>query len=212
MQITAITSQKRKKDRFNIFVDGTFAFALDADVLIKHSLKLHQTLTADEISTILKDGEFAKWKNKTLEYLSRRPKSKKELTEYLKRKEAGEEIIHLVIADLEKKKLVNDYAFAEWFVEQRKTFRAKGISFIKSELRQKGIAPEIINEVVSQAITPRDEVSIALQFVRKKLKQKVFTPYEVKQKVSQWLSQRGYSWSIISEVLQALKTTSAELT
>ena len=37
MEITKITVQKKRKDRFNIFVDGEYAFPVSEAVLIKLS-------------------------------------------------------------------------------------------------------------------------------------------------------------------------------
>lgn len=37
--ITKITTQKKRKDRYNIFVDEKYAFSVDEEVLLKFQLK-----------------------------------------------------------------------------------------------------------------------------------------------------------------------------
>ncbi len=37
--ITKITTQKKRKDRYNIFVDEKYAFSVDEEVLLKFHLK-----------------------------------------------------------------------------------------------------------------------------------------------------------------------------
>ena len=52
MEITKITVQKKRKDRFNIFVDGAYAFPVSEAVLIKLGLNKGMQLTPERMEEI----------------------------------------------------------------------------------------------------------------------------------------------------------------
>ena len=51
-KITAIRAGRGQKKRVNVFLDGKFAFSLEAEVAIKEDLKVGQELTADQIAAL----------------------------------------------------------------------------------------------------------------------------------------------------------------
>ena len=86
-KITKIKAQKNKK-RVNIYLDGKFAFGLDADNFLKANLKKGQELNQKQIDDLIFKNEFQKLFDRTLRLISRRPRSKKEIRDYLKIKTA----------------------------------------------------------------------------------------------------------------------------
>lgn len=138
-----------------------------------------------------------------LKFYSIRPRSKKELLDWFKRKEVGEETQKFIREKLEKLGFVNDVEFARWWVEQRTSYRHSGFRLIKMELRQKGISDEIISDIESQ-VSNISELESARKIVAKKLKsQKAFTlsKAEGRNTLTGLLARRGFSWEIIKEVL-----------
>lgn len=92
--------------------------------------------------------EFEKYYNRALRFLSYRPRSEKEVRDNLKRRKASEVVIETIIKKLKEQKFLNDKEFAKWWVEQRTVHRPKGVRAIKMEIRQKGVAEEIIENVI----------------------------------------------------------------
>lgn len=206
MRITAISQQKKDKNRFNIFVDRKFSFATDADTLIQHKLHANQEISQEELQQFIQASDFGKWLNKSLLLLSRRPRSTKEVVDYLNRHQVDEEIIQQVIKRLQSRKFLDDQAFAQWFVEQRLIFRPKGAYALTQELLQKGVAKQVIDQVITTSVSPDEEMKQALRLIQKKLSRwKSFDKLKIKQKIAQFLSARGYSWEVINEVYS--KTT-----
>ena len=78
-QITAVIPQKKKSSRHNIFLEGHFAFGIEAENLIKHKLKVGQNLTQEEIKGVVKEDKLGNLLNKSLNFLSYRPRSQKEV-------------------------------------------------------------------------------------------------------------------------------------
>lgn len=214
-QITKISPQKRK-DRYNIFLDEKFAFGVSLATLVSQSLKVGEKLTDDRIAKIIKEEDFAKLFDSTLKILSLRPRSEKELKDYLAQKiaksqnikfrEAAQSIvIFQVIKKLEKLKYVNDLEFANWWAESRMT-QAKGPRLIKVELIQKGIDPQIIEKVLSSIVNQKELAQKALE---KKIKKwKNLPGDQLKRKIYTYLASRGFDWDTIKETFAFLEKRS----
>lgn len=205
-KITRIKTQKsvsRRSNRVNVYFDGKFAFGLDVDNLLKVGLKVGQELTDKEIKDLIFKNEFQKYLDKVLRFISLRPRSEKEVKDYLKRKLAQRKttafLVEKILARLKELGVLNDREFALWWLEQRSTFRPRGKFALKAELRQKGIDNKVIREVLEQEL---DEVKLAKKAIQKKLKiYKRLSAQERYQKLSALLSRRGFSWETIRKVL-----------
>ncbi len=205
-QITKISPQKRK-DRYNIFVDEKFAFGVSVDTLVSQSLKVGQKLTEEEIAKIIKKEDFAKLFDSSLKLLSTRPRSEKEITDYLAKKiaknqnikfrEAAQSIVIVkVMEKLKKLKYLNDLEFASWWAAARSK-QAKGPRLIRAELIQKGISSEIIGKVLSSAVSQKE---LAKKAIEKKIKiWKNLSGNRLKRKVYTYLASRGFDWDTIKE-------------
>lgn len=84
-RISNITKQK-KKERFNIFLDGRFSFSVSNYSLLKYNLKVDKTLNNDEIDLITAKEEIGKFTDLAIKFLSIRPRSEKEVRKYLVKK------------------------------------------------------------------------------------------------------------------------------
>lgn len=200
MQITAITAQKKKHTRANIFIDGSFSFSLDYETVLKHTLAVGQTLTQQKRDKLVQDGNVSYWYNACLQLVSRRPRSVFEIQTYLRKKSCTPQTCEKIIKKLCDKKLLNDTEFAQWFITQRITFRPKGKRVLAQELRAKGIAPESITAALES--TQVDEGVLAQQIVAKKMPLlKKYPPQKKREKLTAYLARRGFSWDVITSVL-----------
>lgn len=214
-QITKISPQKRK-DRYNIFLDEKFAFGVSLATLVSQSLKVGEKLTDGQIVKIIKKEDFAKLFDSSLKILILRPRSEKELKDYLAQKiaksqnikfrEAAESIVvSQVVAKLEKLKYVNDLEFASWWAESRAT-QFKGPRLIKIELIQKGIKPQIIEKVLSTIVNQKE---LAQKAVEKKIKKwENLSGDRLKRKIYTYLASRGFDWDTIKETFAFLEKRS----
>lgn len=144
-----------------------------------------------------------KLKNNILEnalrFLSFRPRSEKEVKDFLKRKKVSPLKINLIISSLKKQGLIDDYQFASWWVEQRGEFRPKGKKALIFELKKRGIEEEIIDKVLSSL----DEKKLAWKALLKK--EEFFSRLsgeDLKRKIFNFLSSRGFSFETIGEILK----------
>lgn len=198
--ITKIKPQKRK-DRFNIFVDGKFAFALSAESLAKADLKINHEISSDRIKELTKENEFQKALDKTFNFLSFRPRSKKEITDYLARKKVVDQLKKKIFEKLEDLQMINDLDFAKWWVDQRQTFRPTGKRLLVLELRKKGIAKEIIDRVL-EFLAEESEEEQAMRVLSKKERQLKGLPrQEVWKKASGFLLRRGFGYQAVKKAI-----------
>lgn len=196
--ITSIKPQKNQK-RFNIYLDGKFVLALSAEALTKAGLKIDQEISEEDIKRLRYKDIKEKLYNKVLRFLSYRPRSEKEIRDYSKKKSQETKIIEEIIKKLKKQGLVDDRAFATWWVEQRSRFRPKGRYLIRSELFKKGVKEEIIS---SSLFSEKEEIDLAKKAARKKIKSyKNLEPLEMRDKMVAFLARRGFNWKIIKKAI-----------
>ncbi len=156
------------------------------------------------------EEQHAKLRDYAFKLLSFRPRScheiKLKLDAYCTKKKFPENLAEKVITDLLEKNFLNDEEFALWWKEQRSGRRVKGYRLIKIELAQKGIPSEIIEKVLVQDQNSKDqELASALALISKK--SRLFSQIPKKEaevKIANLLMRRGFSWSIISKVIDSM--------
>lgn len=207
-QVTAIEPQKKRSGRFNIYLDGHFAFGVDENVLVKNRLTVNQKLSDHQVEKIVKDTILAKLVDQSLRFLSYRPRSEKELVDYLAKKISQKEnvkffqakespMIGQVVVRLKRYGYLNDHKFAMWWFDSRISTSPKGPAFIKAELVKKGIDKEIIENILKSSI---DQVALAKKAVAKKLeKWQVLPILAFKKKVYSYLLGRGFDFDTVKE-------------
>ncbi len=198
--ITDIKPQKNKK-RFNIYLDGQFAFGLSVEARLKAGLKIDQEISSQKVEELIKEDEFLKFYDRALNFLSYRPRSEKELQDWFKKKKVGSETQKLIEKKLNRLGYLDDREFARWWVEQRLTFRPFGKRRLALELRQKGINQEMVEEELGK-LEDDKLIELAEELVKKKMKTTKNLPYlQAREKLFAFLSRRGFHWEIIKEVV-----------
>ena len=145
---------------------------------------------------MMPDDQFNIIYNKSLDLLSRREHSRKEVKEKLLLRYENTEQINVVLEKLVSNNLINDSRFAEAYVlnRKRKGFGPKKIIF---ELISKGVKESIANEVVE---IEGGWIEAARSAFKKKYKddQNIETKEQLKQKT--FLQNRGFGFKEIESV------------
>lgn len=198
-RITALTPQKRNPNRINVFVDGVFVCGV-AEV-IGLQLKIGQLITAEDISRLQEQDVFELARQSAIRLLENRPRSTAEIRRYLSTKKFEDGVVNQVIEHLQQVELLNDETFADYWVEQRETFRPRSQMALRQELYQKGVGRDVIEEVVSQV----DETAAALQAATKQLyRWNNLDERTFRAKLGGFLQRRGFGYEIIQEVTKEL--------
>lgn len=141
-------------------------------------------------------------------YLKFRPRSRKEVSDYLKKK--GDKLswtpeqIEAAILDLEEKNFVNDADFVEWFVHSRNSGKPKGRPILTSELMLKGVPKDTIDTYFE--VNPPDSEALILKALERKWSSFRFLDKQIRfQKAASYLQRRGFPFSLIKKTIAQLE-------
>ena len=197
-KITAIRAGRRRGKRANVFLDGGFAFSLEAEVAIREGLQVGQELSANQIEALTRSDCFHRCLNTAANYLGYRPRSEFELRERLQRRGFNGDSVDAVLAKLKEQGLVDDMAFAQFWRDNRQSFSPRSQWLTKLELRQKGVAADIIDQVVDVA----DDES-AYRAALSKARSLSPSDYQsFRRRLGEYLKRRGFGYGVINHTVE----------
>lgn len=143
---------------------------------------------------------FQKLLDKAVRFLSSRPRSEKEVKDYLyKKRPRDEELRERVLVELRALDLVDDREFVRWWLEQRATFRPRGEMLLVAELLRKGIDKDLIEMTVKGKIK---ELPLARKVISRKEKALSGLPFfKKRKKIGDFLLRRGFSYETVKKIL-----------
>lgn len=154
--------------------------------------------------------DFEKFYNKALRFLSFRPRSEKEIRDYLKgvgrpksqKNIAPDGIIDLIINKLKEYKFLNDEEFVKWWIEQRTAAKPKAWRVIKMELKQKGIQNDLID---SFELKDKNDLENAIKLAKSRMRRyENMERQDVYEKLGRYLASKGFNYDIIKEVIDQI--------
>ena len=140
------------------------------------------------------EDEGQKARQVGLTYLSSRSRTVREVREKLQEKKFAERVIDQAIEDLKRLNLLDDRAFARRWIEARIAGqRSAGARKFTQDLRRKGIAAEIIVEVLEEFAADLDSGSAALKLLsRQQWRYRELDELKAKRRMLGLLARRGY--------------------
>jgi len=140
-------------------------------------------------------SEVEKEWEKLLHFVGLRPRSEKEVKDWLRRKRIEGKTAEELFNRLKRVRLVGDLEFSCWWIRQREEFRPRGRKMLVAELSAKGVAREVIEAALGKE--GFGEMEGARRVVGK-LEKRV----EGRGKMEAALVRRGFSWETIKEVMR----------
>ncbi len=199
--VTNLTLQKRNKNRVNVHLDGEYAFSLQ--MLTAAPLRIGQTLDEAAIAALHDQDGYEQAKDTAVRFIEYRPRSVVEVRQHLQGKGFSEAAVAQAITRLQELALLDDAAFARYWVEQRETFKPRSSRAVAHELRQKGVESQIVETALTELSF--DEKDAALRAGQKKARTLASLPYEAfAQKLSGYLQRRGFGYGTVKEVIAQL--------
>jgi len=203
--ITTINSQRRNPNRYSIFIDGKFVLGIDKKTVEDMGLKVGKLIDEKDLKEITSQEELNKGQAYALMLLGYRERSLREIRMRMRQKGYEEKLIEKVMKYLKDRNLINDKRFTRLWAESR-IKKGYGSWRIQSELEQKGVNREMADEILKDLYSGIDEVQVALDLVKKKrwlLKE----PQRLTEHVSNLLRRRGFSFEVISNVVEKIHKT-----
>lgn len=134
-------------------------------------------------------------------YLTYRPRSEREMRQWLGKRGFPDEVIDKTIAKLKEQNLSDDLAFAQFWKENRLSSRPKSKALIKKELRDKGIDTETIQQVTEDI----DDEQNAYRLGSARMLALGNLDYpDFYRRLSRYLAYRGFSYDVIKRTASIL--------
>jgi len=185
----------------NVFLDGRFAFSLEAEVALKENLRVEQELSEDKIGALTGADLFQRCLNAAFRYLGYRPRSEAELRERLRRRGFDGDNVEAVLVRLREQGLVDDLAFAEFWKGNRNSFRPRSRALTALELRQKGVAKAVIDQVVADV----DDEDSAYRAAQSRARSLPGSDYQgFRHRLGGYLKRRGFGYRVITHTVERL--------
>ncbi len=150
------------------------------------------------------ESELLRAQDYALKLLSYRERGRKEIQVRMERKAFEKDVIEKVLTYLETQKYLDDRRFAGFWAHDRLR-KGYGKWRVILELREKGVNREIINGVVKEVYGAVDEMKMALDLLNRR-------GYDLgsredkgaARRAAQFLGRRGFSFSVINEVMSRM--------
>lgn len=200
MKITSIKQQVKNPERASLFVEGKYSFSLSLSELVAEKLKINQEISDVYLKRLKKLSVDGKLKARALEWVMNRPRSVRELKDYLYRKKADQDQTDVIIEEFENRGFISDANYANWLIDMRRR-AGKSDRAIQGELMKKGVSRETISETLKKDTNDERERLKAL--VDKKGQLSRYKNDE--QKFKMFLLRQGFNYDDIKSVLSELE-------
>lgn len=194
MRITGFKAQVKNPDRVSVFIDGRFFCGLGLNQVVELGIKQGQDLSEAEAKALRRQSDLGKIESRALEWLLRRPHSRREFSDYLRRKRLDPDEHRAITAKLDK--YIDEDIFARTWIDNR---RRKGYSskHITAELMSKGLSVSQIKSALEESET--DDAQSLTTLISKKRK---LSRYQDSQKLIRYLVSKGYDYQAIRQQLE----------
>ncbi|MFC1860742.1 regulatory protein RecX [Chloroflexota bacterium] len=197
-EVTATGTDKRHCKQVDTLLNGEPSLNMQAEATLKEVLQAGQQISDERSGEPAKSKNYQRCLNAAVHYLRYRPRSEFEVRERLQRRGFNRDNIEAVIARLKEQGLIDDLAFAKFWMDNRDSFNPRSQRSIKLELKQKGVAGNIIDQV---DIT--DDTISAYRAAQGKVRNLPMTDYRVfHRRLGEYLRRRGFGYEIINNIVE----------
>lgn len=217
MKITAIKVQSRDKNRVNVFVDGKYRFSLELAQVVDLGIRVGLEFDEPALNDLINESQYGKLYARSLEYALVRPRSQREMRDYLRRKtlkrrnKQGElvdgvskELTERVYCRLVERGHLDDVKFVAYWVENRNIRKGISQKKLRSELLAKGVDSQIIDDELQNS--ERSEADDIQAVIRRKAYR-----YSDDQKFIAYLAGQGFSYDLIKQSLADFRNSDEDV-
>ena len=137
--------KKLKDNKYKITIDNEDFITYD-NVLLENELLYKKSIDKDMLKRIIDETRFYEIYNKTVKYILKKLRSKKEIIDYLNKNELKEEEIKKIVKKLENINLINDEKYAKSYINDQIYLSKNGINKIRQNLLSQNIPSNLIEK------------------------------------------------------------------
>jgi len=208
MIITEISRQAKNANRYNIFIDGEFAFGISDFDLLNQRLFKGMEIDAALLDKLQNELEYTKARDVAVAYLGRSPRSAAEIKRKLTEKEFSSASINRVMDLLTDNGYIDDVTFAVQLISHRTKTSNHGKRRIVGELVQKGVAKDDIIAAYHHLFDEdegENEIAAATAALAKKLRNinisDIADNAKELSRLTAFLARRGFGYDVIKKVM-----------
>lgn len=199
MKIEEIKKQKNGKYKIT-FENGEVLNTYD-DVILNNGLLFHKNVASLLFNKLNEETKYYDIYNKTIKYIEKKLRSKKEIELFLDKNEIGLDDKKKIISKLESINLVNDRMFANAYFQDRINLSNDGPYKIINELKKNNINEDIIisiEEKIDNDVIYEKLNKLVLKKIRSNHNK---SNYMLKQKIIVDMINLGYEKSMIIGII-----------
>lgn len=194
--------KKNKNGTYKIILDNDEAITTYDDVILNHGLLYHKEIDSKLLNEINKESKYYEIYNKTLKFIERKLRSRKEIELFLTKNEVSDRNQKKILQKLESINLINDEVFANAYLQDRLNLSSDGPYKIINELKKNNISDEIIS-LVQEKVDNEFIYEKLTKLIIKKIKSNHNkSNYMLKQKIIIDMINLGYDKSMIVDILE----------
>jgi len=202
--ILSVRQDKKERKLYHLFADSEEAMlSVHEDILIRFRLTKGQILTEVQIEEIRMEDERYRAYVLAIAYLGAKPRTRKQIEQYLNRKLFEADNIQYALDRLEREHIVDDEQYARMFAIGRLRNSLKGRRFIKQELQLRGVSKEAAAKA-TDSLDRKVELASAKKAAEKKWRSLKGEPVDRKRKLMGYLMRRGFPGDIVKEALKSI--------
>lgn len=199
--ISALEPQKKKQNRYNVFIDGEYACSLGADSCVVFDIKAGKQISEEELKRAVMSDNTQYAFDSAVNLISFKMRTHGEIVEKLLNRKIDEQAIEAALEKLENYGYVNDKDYATEYVRSAMLSGRYGKRVIEFKMKQKGIDEDVLDQAL-QIYTPDAEKQMAKnQLVSLTKKYRDEEEYKKRRKIFSSLARRGFDYDIINTLL-----------
>jgi len=190
--ITALEKQKRRP-RFDLYLEGVFAFSLRPELVLASGLSVGAELPSDRQRWLHDEEQRLGAIEAALRLLAMSQRSEKELRDRLKKRGFRKAALEAAVTRVREMGYLDDAAFARFFVETRQASTPRSRRALTFELGRKGVDRELAASSVEEVSDADAAMQAAQRRLRSfsKLDRPAFT-----RRLGSFLASRGFGYGV----------------
>ena len=196
MRVTGV--EPVSKTRYKVMIDGQFAFTLYKGELSRYHIEAGSVIELDTYQVIYKNA-VKRAKLRAMHLLTDMGRTEAQLRTKLMQGGYPQNITEEAIKYVKSFGYINDREYARNFVESRKDKKSRRELY--AALCQKGLASELIEEVLEECFDKEDSIKAIKTLLRKKDFHPETADLKEKQKVMGYLLRKGFQYEEIKSAV-----------
>lgn len=194
--------RKVGKNKYEIEIENYQKIKTFDTVMLKYQLLLKKEISDALLETIQEETKNAEIYEKTLQFVNRKLRSKKEVMIFLEKQKIQESLKKEILEKLEEQGFFQEQSYIDAYVHDRMSFSNDGPNKIREELFNQGFDHEKVEEAISFLSEEEIQEKLSKLIQKKMHSNHRYSEAYFKQKTLDQMIMLGYPKSMVQEQLE----------